>query len=113
MGADEIVKIIEACGRNGVSNITFDNISINFMVESNPNNSVVSSQVPLTQTVQGQASTVPSGPSLQPRQLMMTAEEKLVLDEIRLGQLMIDDPDAYEQHMIDTHLERERDAYDG
>jgi hypothetical protein len=102
MDSKEIIKLMQACQKYGVASFTKGDLSVNFIVESIPNNPVSSSVYNPALTQQ-----------FPDRQIEPTPEvENEVLEELRMSQLMLDDPEAYEQMIVDSHMERGRTLFD-
>lgn len=95
----EFTKLLKACRAHGVKELTLVGIGIKFDVEYIPSDTVPYNKPPKLSTLEDRP----------PEQIIMTAEEEAVLEEIRKSQMMLDDPEAFEQMIIDSHLERGRE----
>ena len=100
----EFTKLLKACRSSGVTELTLDGMNIKFNVEYIPATTV---------SYQNQPSKSSTPEDRPPEQIIMTEEEEAVLEEIRKSQMMLDDPEAFEQMIIDSHLERAREPLDG
>lgn len=94
MGHDEkLSDIIRVCRENGVAEMTWGNITLRFMVDQNTQGRVISTDNQLQRT----------GAEGPPRPVM-TPEQRQLISDYQQAQLMIDDPEAFEQSMIDSQL---------
>jgi hypothetical protein len=87
---DELCRILDACGKAGVASLKWGDLEVNFVAGQQAH---VYTAMPLTQA--------PDGP-------MSEQESESVLQqslEEQLSQLMIDDPKAYEEHMLRKDME--------
>ena len=86
VAAADICKIIEQCGRSGVSTLSYKGLEIKLGSER-------TSELPKTL------------PEIIQQPLILTDEQKEALEEAQNLQLAIDDPLAYEQQFIDGSIE--------
>lgn len=102
--ADAVCSILEACKKSGVSSLTFCGLHVEFR-NAAPGGETPASQGFVFRPEGGETPlTDDQGAVLQAR-IELTPEEKQVLEDARLSQLMTDDPLAYEQEVIDAKLE--------
>ena len=99
----ELNRLLKACRANGVTEFTLGTMIIKFGVEYIPSDTVPYNKPSKLSALEDRP----------PEQIIMTAEEEAVLEEIRKSQMMLDDPEAFEQMIIDSHLERAREPLDG
>jgi hypothetical protein len=104
LSADDICCIIEACFRNKVYSLSYNALEIKFGPDQaawgNAQLQYEVGQPEGGETPSGQGYAVP----FDALPVELTEEDKLLMEEVRLGQLMTDDPMAYEQEMIDSHI---------
>lgn len=105
MDNKEIVKLMTACRKHRVESIQVGDIHIKFAVESEAQDTV---DLPQNSRDIYYGDTRPRNRS-EDAFSMGTAAEREVLEELRKSQLLLDDPVAFEQMMIDTEIERDRD----
>lgn len=103
LSAEDICVIIEACAKSRVSSLAYAGLSIQFDVASARawENALAPGFVD-----QPEGGETPSGGSqgASVQSFPMSAEDKAILEESRLAQLMTDNPLAYEQEMIDAQI---------
>lgn len=103
--ASEICAIIRASHHNGVSSLKLGALHVEFQKAPEPRRNVPAgaSQPEAGETAAGvegpfvvgdNAETVPQAP--------LSEEDKELLEDARLAQLMTDNPEAYEQEIIDA-----------
>lgn len=106
---EAVCAIIDKCKFSGVSALEYQGLRLQFhppaLGQANPE------QEPRQGLgIKNSPDSAESGsvaPSETPKSLMMPFDEA-ALEEARISQLMIDDPEAYESMMIDASLNRER-----
>lgn len=81
---EEICVIIDACSKANVLAFEFGGLKIQFQDPLVP---------PIMQL-----------PDITPAKIALSSEDRALLEDARLAQLMTDDPLAYEQEMIDQQL---------
>ena len=93
LSADKIIDIINICNSNNVRNFKYGPLEITFSDSASGCACV------------GKVNRLPevADPSPEPASIHVTEEER---EDIRLAQLMIDDPQAFEQEVIDSHTGR-------
>lgn len=105
----DICAIMEAGNLHNVSKISYNGLEIIFKQEDPPRLGKVGEGY-VNQLVDGETSASQESvheDELEKPPLILTDEEKEVMEELRLAQLMNDDPLAYEQEMIDVNLNEE------
>lgn len=115
----DICNIIKACSQSGVTELCLAELTLKFNrsgAETPPEEVLTPQpQVPLYVEDLDPRDT-PDLPSEQASATvespigLMTSEQKTTLEEIRVNQLMMDDPEAYEEYIVDSHLNRQREA---
>ena len=88
-----LCAIIDACAKGGVSEMKFGGIEIYFFRPE------IKEDTP-SQTVLGYN----AGPQLPDKKVASFDPD--VMEDLRISQLMIDDPHGFEQEIIDSHLSR-------
>ena len=106
--AADICVIIDACSKNRVKSLAYSGLNIEFDAPT-PDLWRNTAAVEVDQPEGGET---PSGGSYLARPLPVTAqtmqmsdEDLTLMEEMRLAQLMTDNPMAYEQEMIDAHVQ--------
>lgn len=92
----EICAIIEACGKSGATFFQCGALSIEFLAGGLGGNQFAG----VDHSFGGE--TPGDGEAGGETRVLLTPEDREVQEEIRLSQLMTDDPVAYEQEMIDA-----------
>ena len=85
--SDKIVDIINVCKSSNIKSLEYGNLKLEFI--SNP------SESPQT--------TIPLVHDPEPPKRMFAEVDEEEFEDLRLSQLMIDDPAAFEQEIIDSH----------
>lgn len=103
--ASEICAILESCHKNGVTSLKLGALQVEFyqVPQLRGNVPAGASQLADEETfvdTEGQFEVAESPQVIQKAEL--SDEDKALLEESRLAQLMTDDPAAYEQEMIDA-----------
>jgi len=95
MGVDKynLCAIIEACAKGGVSQMKFGGIELYFFRPE------IKEDAPPPQVLGYNA-----GPQVPDKK--SASFDPDVLEDLRISQLMIDDPHGFEQEIIDSHLSR-------
>lgn len=103
----ELCSIIRVAASHNVSKLTLGDLSIEFVRLPSYSPLEEPVKVPLEFEAPETLQTVQQNPPVQGR----IADEREILDDIRLSQMICDDPEAFEQEVIDGHLHglRERD----
>lgn len=105
-----IVSIIETCAKSGVSRLKLGDIEICFKDETN--HKTVSVNPGLSATASLPNPQVLSEESLEstPRDLRETSipYDRELQENLRVNQLMIDDPFGFEREIINSHLKRDQ-----
>lgn len=100
---DDICRIIETASKSGVVKLKFHDVEVEFSPSSaslgtnalvDPSN-YISSNMALPDSEQKDEFII---------------QDPAIIEQLRRSQLMIDDPMAFEQEMIDIQLEDEREA---
>jgi len=91
--SQKIIDIIDRCKSTNVKSLKYGNLEIEFTGNS----------VPITEFNQ----TASTNPETAPKAV---AADKELTEDTRLAQLMMDDPPAFEQEVIDSHLGWTADA---
>lgn len=85
----KIIDIINICKSSNIKNLKYGNLEIEFI--SNP---APIAEVPKTAAAP------------DPVKKMFSQHDDTELEDLRMNQLMIDDPAAFEQEIIDSHIGR-------
>lgn len=96
MGSKDICAILRACHTAGVSKLHLGDLLVEFDASSRVDNSTDN----ITRT--GYAVEDPEAPREEP--MLMTSEQRDNFDEIARTRLLMEDPIAYENGMIDELL---------
>lgn len=99
---ESISAILEACSKTGVTSLKWRDLEVSFHVPGQP---VIAYDLPKT-TNDGYAPQA-SGHELTVDKNLSTVNREL-LEDMEASQLMIDDPIAFEQLMIDAQLRQAR-----
>jgi len=94
----EICNIIKACANARVKKLKIGDFEVDFLGEG-------------TQpTFAGMPTTEPPklGTVEEPRQLELSESDKQVFEDLEDAQMMIEDPEGYEQQIIDSHINRHK-----
>lgn len=92
MSARDLCLIMKACKDAGVRKFTFDTLSLEFSGSQ-------SQFEPPTNVSASQPQTI-FDPTLSAPETLLTPQDKELLQEAAESQLLIDDPAAFEEHMI-------------
>jgi hypothetical protein len=104
----ELCRIIKTCRKHGVDSITIGEVHLEFAVSPQRNGEPKSES-----TSAGPPQTQISVPIQDPRahinpKSMFTPQDKELMMDLERSQLLIDDPEAFEQVMISEDLENGR-----
>lgn len=101
-----IQAIIETCSKNNVASFKMDGLEIDFFKVS------LSPAIPWPEQTEEDPEHVAAVPEEKREAvpIVFSEEEKQILEDARLGQLMMDDPVAYEQEIIDSTIEDQTDG---
>lgn len=94
---EQICAIIETAHRSGVKSLSYQGLEVNFFEAGDRAETLVLDQPQDGETSQG------TGDIVAPALLSM--DEKVLMEELRLADLMTNDPMSYEQEMIDAQLQ--------
>lgn len=96
MGLDTpLLDLIQVCARNRVSHLQYGDLVINFVdqVEKNVLKSEATSEKYYAPDRAG-----------QPTPAIITPEQRQLIEDYERNQLMLDDPEGFENQVIDSHL---------
>jgi len=101
----DICNIIKTCAKSGVTELIFGTLKVNFKQPG----------MAATETWPGMVHAPPeSGTTAeQVKKLALTTEDQELLDELAETQVMMDDPDQFEQSIIDHYLHQDNGVVDG
>ncbi len=100
--ASEICAMIVSCHQNGVASLKIGDLSVEFFQLPRLRGNVAAGF-----DNQARGGETPAGAAMdlsEPATLILTDEDKAVMEEAQLAQLLAEDPMAYEQQMIDATL---------
>lgn len=99
--AEDICRIIETAGAAGVAKLKFGDVEMDFSPKVADLGAVAMPS--LSNEVYSPIASPASEQTLSIDDKIKTVDEEL-LEDMRVAQLMLEDPLAYEQEMIDAHL---------
>ena len=102
LSAADICAIIDACAKSRVSSLTYAGLEIKFDVAATTDRNPLE-YVPVDQPEGGETPSGGSQGAATQAKVHLSEDDKTLMEELRLAQLMTDDPLAYEQEMIDSH----------
>lgn len=101
-----LVSIIEACAKNGVSKLTLGSVEICFKEETKPltvsDTQGLSATASLSNPAHSVFSAEPDGEAKFKESSF--PYDKELLESLRVSQLMIDDPHGFEHEVVNLHL---------
>lgn len=103
--ATDLCIILDACRKNGVAALTLGDLHVSFYAPTNHRGNEWESEPPGEETPAGHEVETPNAGRVE-----LTEEQKELLREAKLSQLMADDPVAYEQAVIDAEMRGEHDV---
>ena len=102
MGVDNLnlCAIISACAKGGVSELKFGVVEVRFFnPTSTPTHDTPAMAIGAVTQFQEISATPESG-----RPTSVNSFDRELLDDLRLSQLMIDDPQGFEREIVNSHL---------
>lgn len=103
MGVDSfnLCDIINACAKGGVSELKFGSVEVKFFNPSTPAQAQLAMDIG---AVPPQYDTPAMQASRQPETKSINAFDKDLLEELRMSQLLYDDPHGFEREIVNSHL---------
>lgn len=89
-----LLALIQTCAQNGVSCLRYGDLVINFMDHSQEKD--VKSRAASFKSTTDRAG--------QPRPAIIAPEQRQLIEDYEQNQLMLDDPEGFENQIIDSHL---------
>lgn len=102
MGVDNfnLCAIISACAKGGVSELKFGVVEVRFFKPtSTPTHDTPAMAIGAVTQIQEISAMPESG-----RPTSVNSFDRELLDDLRLSQLMIDDPQGFEREIVNSHL---------
>lgn len=103
--AADLSVILDACRKNEVAALTLGDLHVSFYAPANLRGNGRELEPQGEETPQGQEVETPTA-----GKVVLTEEQKELLRDAKLSQLMAEDPLAYEQAVIDAEMRGEHDV---